>query len=353
MSEWVRSLWWFAIGLVVFLVICAALPVAEQAAADPNIENFSDAIWYGVVTLTTVGYGDYFPKSLLGRLLGAVFVLGSLGMLGLLIGEIGEAIAAYRERQRLGHHGFEGSGHLFVVGWHGLIEDVVEQLREFERPIVVVTDEKADVDQIHERYGDEEVFPLYAGYSDMETLAHGKPAEAFRIYVGLRDDTETLVTLLNLQREFPDQDFVVSVEKDRLRRTFRGAGVNHAVSTDRVTAGIVASLIFEPDVAEFTRDLITADTTDSEGYDIQQYWIADGHDLVGRDYGEAFEELVREHEVVPVGLRKDDESHVRPLPDDDVGIEAGDYLLVVTPERREPFLEEEYFGVTHGLRVDD
>lgn len=352
MPKDIKKSWIVGAVIALFSVVIGLLPIVEQSAASPNIKTYGDAIWYAVVTLTTVGYGDFYPKTFVGQLLGSVFVLGSLGILGLLIGQIGQAIADLRERRRLGHHGFEGTDHVFVLGWNDMVQDVLEQVRESERQMVVVTDDRNEIDDIHEQFPEDDVFPLYSGFTDFENLAFGRPEEAFRIYFGLADDTETLLTLLEWKKTFPEQEYVVSIHSGELLRTFRGAGVTRVVSTDGIASALVASLIFEPDVAEFSRDLISADIADQEGHDVQQYLIRQGHELVGENWGTAFEQIVTEHGVIPIGIskRQGESRNLQTLPPDDARIEQGDYLLVVTSEQKEQVLENQYFGVEHGVR---
>lgn len=44
--------------------------IFERAAPDSNIRHASDAIWWSFVTITTVGYGDHFPVTWGGRIVG-------------------------------------------------------------------------------------------------------------------------------------------------------------------------------------------------------------------------------------------------------------------------------------------
>jgi len=348
-----KKSWIAGVSLVIFGILTFILPAVEQSAESPNITDWGDGFWYGVVTLTTVGYGDFYPVTLTGKFLGAVFVLGSLGVLGILIGQVGQMINNYRETRRLGHHGFEGSDHVITFGWNRIVKDVVEQIRASERKIVMVTDSKQELDEIHDAFPEDDVFPVFSGYQDDKNLIYARPEQAFRIYVGLQSDADTLVTLLELKKNYPDQNFVVSVNNGDLLQTFRGTGVDHAISTDRIASALVASLIFEPDVAEYARDLISNDIDGHEGFDIQQYRIETGHELDGESYGVAFELLVKEWGVYPLGLsrRSTGEIDLEFLPEDDVPIEDGDYLLVLTDEAKERQLEQQYFGVDHGLQT--
>ncbi len=81
-----------ALLTVVFLVLCVlqfgALAVlrAEMNAPDANIATASDAIWWTFVTITTVGYGDRFPTSNWGRIIGVFVMIAGVGLFGTLSG---------------------------------------------------------------------------------------------------------------------------------------------------------------------------------------------------------------------------------------------------------------------------
>ena len=56
----------------------------EGRSPDPNITSGGDALWWAVVTITTVGYGDYFPVTALGRLTGVFVMVAGVGIIGAL-----------------------------------------------------------------------------------------------------------------------------------------------------------------------------------------------------------------------------------------------------------------------------
>ena len=58
----------------------------EEYAAGANITTASDAIWYTIVTISTVGYGDKYPVTNAGRLLGAVIIIVGVGIFGTFTG---------------------------------------------------------------------------------------------------------------------------------------------------------------------------------------------------------------------------------------------------------------------------
>ena len=56
----------------------------ESANPDANIVTGGDALWWSIVTITTVGYGDFFPITTLGRITGIFVMFAGVGIIGAL-----------------------------------------------------------------------------------------------------------------------------------------------------------------------------------------------------------------------------------------------------------------------------
>jgi len=56
----------------------------ESRSPDANITSGGDALWWGLVTITTVGYGDTYPVTFLGRLTGIFVMFAGIGIIGAL-----------------------------------------------------------------------------------------------------------------------------------------------------------------------------------------------------------------------------------------------------------------------------
>jgi voltage-gated potassium channel len=80
----------------------------EQHQAGSNIHNYPDALWWAIVTVTTVGYGDRFPTSGGGRTVAVVLMLVGIGLIGVLTATVASVFVAEhtdknREVYREGH----------------------------------------------------------------------------------------------------------------------------------------------------------------------------------------------------------------------------------------------------------
>jgi len=86
--------------LVVFIAILVwefgseAILAVEARAPDGNIKSASDALWYSLVTMSTVGYGDRYPVTNLGRVIGSLIIIVGVGLFGTLTGFLANAFLA-------------------------------------------------------------------------------------------------------------------------------------------------------------------------------------------------------------------------------------------------------------------
>ncbi len=78
------------LNIVIFLLISSATLIyfVEHEAQPDQFPNIPVAIWWGVITLTTVGYGDVYPITTLGRILGGILALLGIGLFALPAGLI-------------------------------------------------------------------------------------------------------------------------------------------------------------------------------------------------------------------------------------------------------------------------
>jgi voltage-gated potassium channel len=65
----------YGIGLV---TIAATIVASVEGGAVATIQSFSDALWWSVVTITTVGYGDMVPVTVVGKAVAVVLMLGGI-----------------------------------------------------------------------------------------------------------------------------------------------------------------------------------------------------------------------------------------------------------------------------------
>lgn len=71
-------------AIVMIVIMGAAILDIERNAHGSNIHTPMDALWWGLVTITTIGYGDKFPVTTEGRLVAAVLIIFGVAMISTL-----------------------------------------------------------------------------------------------------------------------------------------------------------------------------------------------------------------------------------------------------------------------------
>ena len=82
--------------ILVYLFLLYLLVQVEKNAPGATIYNMGHAIWYSLATLTTVGYGDFYPVTPAGRVIASVFLILGIGLLGFFVGFMVEFFARIR-----------------------------------------------------------------------------------------------------------------------------------------------------------------------------------------------------------------------------------------------------------------
>mgnify|MGYP001050951979 CR=1 FL=1 len=94
----------FASALMVVYIAALSVLEAERASPDANITNFGDAVWWAFVTITTVGYGDFTPVTVAGRVVAVLLMLSGVAVLGITTATLASWVA---ERATAGHAEFQ------------------------------------------------------------------------------------------------------------------------------------------------------------------------------------------------------------------------------------------------------
>jgi voltage-gated potassium channel len=91
-----RLLYLLITTIVLVVISSAAVFLLEKDAPGAQIDNFSDALWWSISTVSTVGYGDIVPNGVIGRAIGMVLMVIGIGIMTALISQISATLVQNR-----------------------------------------------------------------------------------------------------------------------------------------------------------------------------------------------------------------------------------------------------------------
>jgi len=87
-------------ALILVFTIAWLVLLAEQSSPNANIKTYHDAVWWAFVTITTVGYGDYYPVSGWGQSFAVILMFFGLGIIGVLSSYLSSTFISLQRRRK-------------------------------------------------------------------------------------------------------------------------------------------------------------------------------------------------------------------------------------------------------------
>jgi voltage-gated potassium channel len=219
LSRFVRSQlhgWRLPLAVAVFVFLTSWLAMALVEPAGTGIAAPRTYWWYFLVTSATVGYGDVFPVSTGGRLVGVYVIVGGIVTLTLLFTQLAAALQSIRGRRLRGVVPLDLSDHVVLLGyWPGRTERIVAELTAENRLQValcawddVPENPLPDQPAVHFVRGD---------LTREDVMTRACVQRARTAVIDGRDDNETLAIAVAVDHANPDIHLVAAV-RDLARR---------------------------------------------------------------------------------------------------------------------------------------
>lgn len=240
--------------------------------------------------------------------------------------------------------------HVVILGWDALAHRITRQLVIADKKVAIITQQTDAREVIQETFDPGNVQVHLSELNDWSTFKTVNIEKSFRVFVNLDSEEDSLVAILNLKGLYDNLEFDVVLNNPELEDTFYAAGVTYAVSTRNLASKLTAGHLFEPEVATYTSDLLSASDEAGE-HDIQQYELLESNEYVGQTWGDLFWDLKETLNCVPIGIgRASDEGSrdLTKLPPDDRPLHAGDHIILITEDTKESDLES-FFGTDEGI----
>lgn len=138
---WLKWPMLIRMGVLVLLVIIL-FGSAISWIEPKEFKTAFEGIWWALVTISSVGYGDFAPRTTAGQLLGMLLIFVGVGIFSAYFASISTATFHKQQRYSEGKVRYEGSDHLIVVGWNEKSNKLIHTIlaEKESTPIVLIDD---------------------------------------------------------------------------------------------------------------------------------------------------------------------------------------------------------------------
>ncbi|MES9850981.1 MAG: NAD-binding protein [Candidatus Thiodiazotropha sp. L084R] len=315
-SEFVKVLSEKRIELVTLFIFMAFITFTAATAifffeADQEgtqIEGFFDSVYWALVTMSTVGYGDITPHTTEGRVISLVLIIAGLGVISfftsIIVSAFGEKIHEIRAH-RVYSEVERKHVDTLVCGFGRVGQVVAERLAEDKRSFVVVDPIEENIRLAKQRGY---LAVLGNGEDNDLLLSVGIDTRIKRLLCLTGDDVVNVYITLIARQANPEIEIISrSNHRENVNKLYR-AGATHCVAPYEVFGLIAAEYAGQPVAFEAVYGLLSKQT--SEG--IEAVRIKRQSSLVGQCMGEID---FKERKLTPFGVIRDGECET----DEDAG----------------------------------
>lgn len=229
-----------------------------------NVKDIGDALYWVVVTITTVGYGDVTPITRGGRIIFVLVALGGIGTIAYVLEQLISFSTKNQIKLLFGSGAVKMKRHTIIVGWNAKTEEAIKELKHADEEFLVVG---SGLDHAVLNAGD---IPHISGDpTKSETLKRCNIKEAKTLMISLEGDSETIMVALAVRKQNPDVNIIATCEAQEHVDMMRVAGINHIISYAEISGRLLAHAVTEPVVVNFIVDA----TTSVRGFDLKQIKI--------------------------------------------------------------------------------
>ena len=188
------------ITVLVFTALMLIIFLSEQKT-NSAINTLFDAIWYTLVTITTVGYGDITPHSVLGRTSAMILLLAGVALFGALSGKFASFLFHRQQKKDRGLLKMNKiKNHFLICGWKPNFERILEGILLAnpeippEKIILLNNSSQNEMEKIKADSRFKNINYIHGDFTDEDTLLKSQIKTAERTLI-LADNSENFSSL--------------------------------------------------------------------------------------------------------------------------------------------------------------
>lgn len=296
-----------------------------------NVGGVLDAIWWSLVTITTVGYGDISPVTLGGRITAVIVMILGIGFVGMFTATIASIFVERKLKEERGLMKTNATGHTILCGWNFQAEDIIQEIRadkETRNQFIVLI---ADIDS--KPIDDTDLF-FIKGDVNEDTLQKANLEEARNIIIIGDDrldprsrDARTILNTLTVESINPDVYTCVEIENSENVAHCRRAKADEIIVSGEFSSKLLARAAIHHGISKLIDELV------SSRYGADLYKIEAPKRWVGIKFIDAFTQAKIDFDAIIVAIDSAAKKAFLSNPEKNYVIQSGDSLILISTKK--------------------
>ena len=298
-----------AVLLIILVTIIAAILIELfESSYNDQFSTFWDSVWWVIVTITTVGYGDKIPITPLGKIIGILIMFVGIALLSVVTATFSSILVTRKIKEGKGLQEIKLKDHILLCGWNNQGEHILSTFDteyDLKSPIVMINQlSEEEVAEIIDRYEGVAIKFVRGDFTKENVInrANGKYAKSAIILpdtssgVPKPGDERTILATLTLKTINPKiKVYAHILDRDNISH-LRKAKVDEVFVSDMYTGYLMANYVASPGVPQFVQHLFSG----ASDYSLKRKLIPEN--LIGETYKQLKEYYNQNKTGILIGL---------------------------------------------------
>ena len=277
-------------------------------------QSWTVSLYWTFVTIGTVGYGDFSPKTPLGMYFAISLIVLGIGSFAIAVGDILEFLFERQQMKLMGLIKVKKSQHVVICGW---TESTAECIKEIGKGnAIFVVDENEDIRKKALKNG---ATFVHGDPTRVQDLEKANVVGAKAVIVDMESDSHTLHCILSLRKLDKDVRIVAEAQRYENIEQIQLAGATQVICPFVISGRLMQKSIDEGYEAMFVQEVLA----EHKNREMKEVKISPNSYFDGKSIEEA--DIHHKTGVVLVGIGK--KGNLTIDPPRDYVIEAGDIIL--------------------------
>ena len=258
----------FQVGMGIFLVmILGGLILRTLETGD--IAEGEAPFWWAIVTMTTVGYGDYAPSTSEGRIFAVLVMFAGISLTAMFTAVISSIFVAKRIREDKGLEKVNVKNHIILCGWNRNADKIIDSIQYLSegrrKDLVLINDlDEETVAHLKTRYQDIQLHFVAGDYTSEQILQRASLEAADTIIIIPSDvdatiqnpDEKTILATLTIKGLEPNKRLIAYLYSRENLTHIKRANADEVVISDDFGAFMLASHVMDPGIPQTLNRLL-------------------------------------------------------------------------------------------------